>query len=115
MAYVIAGDAAANRAQLLLVLWLFTGSLLFALTVALGLDAAARAAASWRAIAFAAVVVLGLVVVSGGKGYYAVSIAPPFMAAGAILLDHWLARGRRRLRSRASSRRRRSRARSSCT
>ena len=100
MAHVIAGDAAANRAQLLPILWLFTGPLLFALTVAgWAWMLLAKAAAPWRAIAIAALVVLVLVVASGGKGYYAVGIAPPFMAAGALLLDRWLARGRRRLRA----------------
>ena len=100
MAHVIAGDAAANRAQLLPVLWLFTGPLLFLVTVAgWAWMLLAKAAAPWRTIAIAAVVVLVLVVASGGKGYYAVGVAPPFMAAGAILLDRWLARGRRRLRA----------------
>ena len=100
MAHVIAGDAAANRAQLLPVLWLFAGPLLFALTlVGWAWMQLAKAAAAWRAIAFAAVVVLVLVVASGGKGYYAFGVAPPFMAAGALLLDRWLARGRRRLRA----------------
>ena len=100
MAHVIAGDAAANRAQLLPVLWLFTGPLLFAVTLAgWAWMLLAKAAAPWRAMAFAAVVVLVLVVVSGGKGYYAVGVAPPFMAAGALLLDRWLTRGRRRLRA----------------
>ena len=82
------------------VLWLFAGPLLFALTVAgWAWMLLAKAAASWRLIAIAAVVVLVLVVASGGKGYYAVGIAPPFMAAGAILLDRWLARGRKRART----------------
>ena len=100
MARVIAGDAAANRAQLLPVLWLFAGPLLFALTIAgWAWLLLAQAAARWRAIAIAAVVVLVLVAVSGGKGYYAVGIAPPLMAGGAILLDRWLARGHRRLRA----------------
>ena len=99
MAHVIAGDAAANRAQLLPVLWLFTGPLLFAVTVAgWAWMLLAKAAAPWRTIAIAVVVVLVLVMASGGKGYYAVGITPPLMAAGAILLDRWLARGHRRLR-----------------
>ena len=56
MAHVIAGDAAANRAQLLPVLWLFTGPLLFALTLAgWAWMLRAKAAAPWRTIAFAAV------------------------------------------------------------
>jgi Dolichyl-phosphate-mannose-protein mannosyltransferase len=100
MARVIAGDAATNRAQLLPILWLFTGPLLFALTVAgWAWTLLAKAAAPWRGVAVAAVVVLVLVVASGGKGYYAVGITPAFMAAGAILLDRWLARGRRLLRA----------------
>lgn len=100
MAHVIAGDAAANRAQLLPVLWLFTGPLLFAVTIAgWAWMLLAKTAAPWRAIAFAALVLLALVAASGGKGYYAVGITPPLMAAGALLLDRWLARGRRRLRA----------------
>ena len=100
MAGIIGRDAAANRAELLPVLWLFAGPLLFlVIVVGWAWMLLAKAAAPWRTIALAAVVVLVLVVASGGKGYYAVAIAPPFMAAGAILLDRWLARGRRRLRA----------------
>jgi hypothetical protein len=62
-------------------------------------DASAKAAAAWRAIGVAGIVALVLVVASGGKGYYVVGIAPPFMAAGATLLDRWLARGRQHLRA----------------
>ena len=36
--------------------------------------------------------------VIGGKAYYGIGLVAPFMAAGAILLDRWLGRGRRRLR-----------------
>jgi 4-amino-4-deoxy-L-arabinose transferase-like glycosyltransferase len=99
MAHVIAGGGAANRAELLPVLWLFAGPLLFAVIVTGWVwMLLARAAAPWRAIAYAAAAVLVLVAASGGKGYYAVGVAPPFMAAGALPLDRWLARGRRRLR-----------------
>ena len=78
MAHVIAGDAAANQAQLLPVLWLFAGPLLFLVTVAgWAWMLLAKVASPWRAIAFAALVVLVLVVASGGKGYYAVGVAPP--------------------------------------
>jgi hypothetical protein len=59
----------------------------------------AKAAAPWRTIGIAAVVVLTLVVASGGKGYYSIGTAPLFMAAGAILLDRWLSRGHARLRA----------------
>ena len=53
----------------------------------------ARAAEPWRAIGVAALVALGLVLVSGGKAYYAIGSASVFMAAGAIVVDRWLARG----------------------
>jgi len=95
----IAGNAADNRAQLVPLLWLFAGPLLFPVTIA-GWTwlLVARAAAAWRALGIAAAVVVVLVVLSGGKGYYAVGSLPPLMASGAILLDRWLARGHRRLR-----------------
>jgi len=47
-----------------------------------GLDAAAKAAARWRAIGITALVALLLVFVSGGKAYYAIGSASVFMAAG---------------------------------
>jgi hypothetical protein len=100
MASHIAGNAADNRAQIVPLLWLVAGPLLFPVTAAgWAWVLRAKAAAPWRAIGIAAVVVLVLVVASGGKGYYAVGIAPPFMASGAILLDRWLVRGHRRLRA----------------
>jgi 4-amino-4-deoxy-L-arabinose transferase-like glycosyltransferase len=100
MASHIAGNADENRAQLVPTLWLTAGLLIFPVTVAgWAWMLFAKAAAPWRAIGIAAVVVLVLVAVSGGKGYYASGIVPPFMAAGSILLDRWLARGRLRLRA----------------
>jgi hypothetical protein len=39
-----------------------------------------------------------LVLVSGGKAYYAIGTISMFMAAGAILLDRWLARGHTRVK-----------------
>jgi len=86
MAHVLAGEGAANRAELPPVWWLFAGPLLFAVIVTGWVwMLLAKAAAPWRAIAFAAAAVLVLVAASGAKGYYAV-VAPPFMAAGALLL-----------------------------
>jgi 4-amino-4-deoxy-L-arabinose transferase-like glycosyltransferase len=100
MASHIAGNAADNRAQLVPLLWLFAGPLLFPVTIAGWVWLLrAKAAAPWRAIGIAAVVVVVLVVISGGKGYYAVGSLPPLKASGAILLDRWLARGHRRLRT----------------
>jgi hypothetical protein len=94
MAHLIAGYAADNRAQIVPTLWLAAGPLLFPVTAAgWAWMLAAKAAAPWRVIGIAAVVVLVLVVVSGGKAYYTAGATPPFMAAGAILTDRWLARG----------------------
>jgi 4-amino-4-deoxy-L-arabinose transferase-like glycosyltransferase len=99
MASRIAGYAADNRAQIVPLLWLFTGPLLFPLSAA-GLVwlLGSKAAAPWRAIAVAAPVALVLVIVTGGKAYYAIGTTPLLMAAGGILLDGWLARGHRRLK-----------------
>ena len=99
MARAIAGYAADNRAQIVPLLWLFTGPFLFPVSAA-GLlwVLGAKAAAPWRPIGIAALVALALVVISGGKAYYAIGSAPVFMAAGAILADRWLARGHIRLK-----------------
>jgi hypothetical protein len=100
MARAISQYAADNRAQIVPLLWLFTGPLLFPVSAA-GLlwVLRAKAAAPWRAIGIAALVGIALVVVSGGKAYYAIGAAPVFMAAGAILLDRWMARGHIRLKA----------------
>ncbi len=100
MAHLIAGYAADNRAQIVPFLWLFAGPLLFPVSVAgLAWILLAKAAAPWRPIGIAALVALALVVVGGGKAYYAVGSMPPFMAAGAILTDLWLARGHVRIKA----------------
>ncbi len=100
MAARISAYAADNRAQILPTLWLGAGLLLFPVSLA-GWSwlLLAKAAARWRAIGVAAAVVLLLIVVSGGKAYYGIGIVAPLMAAGAIVLDRWLARGHRRLRA----------------
>jgi len=100
MAQAISQYAADNRGQIVPLLWLFTGPFLFPVTAA-GLVWVLRSkpAAPWRAIGIAALVGLALVVVSAGKAYYALGSVPVFMAAGAILLDRWLARGHRRVRA----------------
>jgi hypothetical protein len=100
MARAISQYAADNRAQIVPLLWLFAGPFLFPISAA-GLVWVLRtkAAAPWRAIGVAALVALALVVVSGGKAYYAIGTAPVFMAAGAILLDRWLVRGHFRLKA----------------
>ncbi|HEY6056816.1 MAG TPA: glycosyltransferase family 39 protein, partial [Candidatus Limnocylindrales bacterium] len=100
MASRIAGYADDNRAQIVPLLWLFSGPLLFPVSAAgLAWVLLAKEAAPWRPIGVAALVALALVVVSGGKAYYVIGSAPVFMAAGATLLDRWLARGHIRLRA----------------
>jgi hypothetical protein len=102
MAHQIAGYGADNRAQVLPLLWLFTGPLLFAVSAAgLVWILGSRAAAPWRAIGLAAMVALALVVLTGGKAYYAIGSTCVLMAAGGIVLDRWLARSHRRLKAAA--------------
>ena len=99
MAHAIAGNADDNRAQLVPLLWLFAGPFVFPVTIAGWVwMLRAKAATPFRPIGIAAVVALVLVVAVGGKAYYAVGCLPPLMAAGAVILDRWLARGRVRLR-----------------
>jgi dolichyl-phosphate-mannose-protein mannosyltransferase len=96
----IAAYASDNRAQTLPLLWLFTGPFLFPVSAAGALwMLRAKAAAPWRALGVASVVSLGLVLLTGGKAYYAIGSAGLFMAAGAIVTDRWLTRGSRRIRS----------------
>ena len=99
MARAISQYADDNRGQIVPLLWIFSGPFLFPVTAA-GLIwvLRSRAAASWRAIGIAALVGLLLVVVSGGKAYYAIGTISMFMAAGAILLDRWLARSHTRVK-----------------
>lgn len=102
MAHQIAGYAADNRAQVLPLLWLFTGPLLFPVSAAgLVWVLGSRAAAPWRAIGLAALVALALVVLTGGKAYYAIGATCVLMAAGGIVVDRWLARSHRRLKAAA--------------
>ena len=100
MASRIAGYAAGNRAQVVPLLWLFTGPLLFPVTAAgLAWILGSRAATPWRAIGIAGPVAFGLVVVTGGKAYYAIGSVAVFMAAGAIVVDRWLARSHAKLKT----------------
>jgi hypothetical protein len=100
MARAISQYADDNRAQIVPLLWLFTGPFLFPVSAAgLVWVLKTKAAAPWRAIGIAALIALALVVVSGGKAYYVIGTAPLFIAAGAILLDRWLTRGHFRLKA----------------
>ncbi len=99
MARAISAYAADNRAALLPTLWLFPGPLLFPVSAA-GLIwiLAAKPAAPWRAVGIAVVAALALVWLTGGKAYYAIGGVGVCMAAGAIVVDGWLARGHARLK-----------------
>ena len=100
MARAISQYASDNRAQVVPLLWLFTGPLLFPVSAAgLVWFLRTKSAAPWRPIGIAALFALALVFISGGKAYYAIGTAPAFMAAGAILLDRWLARGHVRIKA----------------
>lgn len=96
MARVIAarsGDE--NRTQLIELQVLFAGPLLFPIFVT-GLWWLLRSTKSiaWRPIGWSYLVVLALVFVTAGKGYYAGGLLPTLIAAGAIVADGWLDRGR---------------------
>jgi hypothetical protein len=93
MASRIAGYAADNRAQILPLLWIFTGPLLFPVSLAgLAWILFAKPAEWWRGIGIAALVALLLVVVTGARPTMRLA-APRCSYAGAILLDRWLTRG----------------------
>jgi hypothetical protein len=94
MASHIAGNAADNRGQVVPLLWLLSGPLLFPVTVAGFLwILISKRARPWRAVGIGAIVAFALVYVSGGKAYYAAGNLPVFMASGAVLTDRWMARG----------------------
>lgn len=93
------GGASDNRVKLLPELLLLAGPLLFPVTLA-GAWWLIRGPASrpWRAVGYAAPILVVLVLASGGKSYYVAGVFAPLMAAGAIVVDGWLDRGRSSLR-----------------
>jgi hypothetical protein len=93
MASRIAGGSGGDRGKLVVELMLLLG--LFTFPIALAGDwwlLRARAAARWRPLGWAPIAVLALVVVTGGKSYYAVGFLSLLTAAGGVVLDGWLAR-----------------------
>ncbi len=53
----------------------------------------------FRSLGWAYLIVLGLVLVSGGKPYYSLGLAPVLFGAGAVAVERWLAPGQTRRRS----------------
>ena len=95
MARVIAarsGDE--NRSTLILLQIIFAGPLLFPISVA-GAWWLLRSpkAASWRPIGWSYLIILALLFLTSGKGYYSGGMLPTLMAAGAVVVDGWLDRG----------------------
>ncbi len=100
MAGSIAEEADENRIELLPQLLLLSGIFTFPVTVAgLAWLLGSRDAVPWRPIAWAALAVLLVVIISGGRSYYWAGFLAPLMAAGSIVVDDWIARGRDWLRA----------------
>ena len=102
MASRIAGAATENRIMFVPELLLLAGPLLFPVLLA-GIWWLLRApeAIPWRAVVYGFLVIAGLVLLTGGKSYYAAGVFGPLMAAGGIAVGNWLGRGRERVRGTA--------------
>ncbi len=88
-----------NRSKMLPELMLLLGVFTFPILLAGGWWLVRGASAQpWRPLGWAPIAVLVLVLATNGKSYYAVGFMPLLAAAGAVLLDRWLARARPRLR-----------------
>jgi hypothetical protein len=100
MARAIATEADENRVNLVPELLLIAGPLLFPISV-VGAWWLLRSPQGmpWRALGLGFGVVLALVLISGGKSYYATGVLGPLIAAGSITTARWVERGRGRLRS----------------
>ena len=89
-----------NRSSLILLQIMFSGPFLFPILLAgewwLLRSPVAKA---WRPIGLAYPIILVLLFLTAGKGYYSGGILPTLMAAGAIVTDGWLSRGGRWLRN----------------
>jgi 4-amino-4-deoxy-L-arabinose transferase-like glycosyltransferase len=101
MAQHISADQAGigGRIKALVELLALAGLVLFPVAIA-GLIWLLRSPASrpWRALGLAALCELGLMLLVGGKSYYAAGFLPLAIAAGSIPLSGWLNRGRQTLR-----------------
>ena len=93
------GASSDNRVKLIPELLLLAGPLMFPISLA-GAWWLLRAPGSrtWHAVGYAVPILLILVLVTGGKSYYAAGVFAPLMAAGAVRLAGWLDRGRSTIR-----------------
>ena len=99
MAKVLAARARAERDTFLLELLLIGGNLLaFVPIVGAVRLLVARDARPWRALAWASVVVVVVVIWTSGKSYYMAGLLPLLVAAGAVPVERWIGRGRTLLR-----------------
>ena len=91
MAQSIAEDGVVNRLKLVPFGLLQAGPFLWPIAVA-GLWWLCRAPAArpWRPIGYGYLVILAVLLASGGKYYYALGFVPVLVAAGAVPLDGWL-------------------------
>ncbi len=95
MARVLAAKAQAERDTFLLELFLIGGTLMTIVPIiGAGRLLAARDARPWRTIAWASIVVVGLVVWTSGKSYYMAGLLPVLIASGAVPVERWIRRGR---------------------
>jgi len=95
MASRIAHSAGENRGNLVPELMLLLGTFTFpALLAGDWWLLRARVTEPWRLLGWAPIAVLGLVIVTGGKSYYAVGFVSLLTAGGGVVLDGWLAWGR---------------------
>jgi hypothetical protein len=99
MARVLAAKAQAERDSFPVELFLIGGTLMTVVTViGLGWLLLARTARAWRTIAWAAIVVAGIVIWTSGKSYYMAGSLPALIAAGAVPIERWMDRGRTLIR-----------------
>lgn len=95
MARILAARAQAERGTFLLELLLIAGSLAIVVPI-IGLVRllTSREMTSWRAIGWASVIVVALVVATSGKSYYMAGILPGLIGAGSVPIERWIGRGR---------------------
>jgi hypothetical protein len=99
MARAIAREAAENRTLFLPLQVIFAGLFLAPVLIAgIAWLLARPAGRPWRALAWGYLALVVIYLATAGKGYYAIGYFAALFAAGAIVTEGWLGRGRRALR-----------------